>query len=197
MDEKWSEAMATEDKIVHNKHETLNLDGPAVRPGGDDFEKQAQHQRGEYHGHLLWEWRQHHQLCGSPCSECVSAVSCGTEWVVSVVDHLRNGNHRGRSQGFNSPDKKRLFPTLTRASSTGTIWDMIDRDQGNFDFKMMVFLWFSDGVILREHKRVQTDIQQSVNARPVTTRDCNVRATIEIELVWRPWDKAQAIFLTR
>ena len=38
-------------------------------------------------------------------------------------------------------------------------WDMIDRDQWNFELNIMVFLWFNDEVMFRKRKRVQTDIQ--------------------------------------
>ena len=39
-------------------------------------------------------------------------------------------------------------------------WDLIDRDQGIFDTKMMVFLWFEEEVTLMVRKRVQNDLQQ-------------------------------------
>ena len=41
-------------------------------------------------------------------------------------------------------------------------WDLTDRDQGNIDTKMMVFLWFKDGVTRMVRKKVQLDLQQSL-----------------------------------
>ena len=58
-----------------------------------------------------------------------------------------------------------------------------------------MFLWFKEDVIHRERKRVRTDIQQLLNARPVMTHGCSVRATLEIERVKRFQNKAQVIFL--
>ena len=74
-------------------------------------------------------------------------------------------------------------------------WDSTDTDQGNFEFKMMVFRCFNDDVIPRERKRVQLDIQQALKLRSVEIRRCNVRATLEISADSRPWNKAQAVFL--
>ena len=74
-------------------------------------------------------------------------------------------------------------------------WDMTDRDQGNFEFKMMVFLWFNEDVNLRERKRVQLDIQQALIRSPVEIHGGIVRATLDISLDKRLWTKAQAVFL--
>ena len=54
-----------------------------------------------------------------------------------------------------------------------------DRDQVNFEFKIMVFLWFNDDVIPRERKRVQRDILQAPSLSPVETHGSNARATLE------------------
>ena len=56
-------------------------------------------------------------------------------------------------------------------------WDVIDRDQVNFEFKIMV--WFNDDVIPRERKRVQLDILQAPSLSPVETHGSNARATLE------------------
>ena len=42
---------------------------------------------------------------------------------------------------------------------------------------------------------MRTDIQQLLNASPAMVRCCSARATLEIEPVKSPWNKAQAIFL--
>ena len=57
-------------------------------------------------------------------------------------------------------------------------WDLIDRNQGNFEFKMMVFLWFNEDVNLRERKSVQLGIQQALVRSPVVIRGDIVRATL-------------------
>ena len=40
-------------------------------------------------------------------------------------------------------------------------WDLTEQDQGNFDVKMMTFLWFNDEVTPHDRKRVQLDLQQT------------------------------------
>ena len=45
-------------------------------------------------------------------------------------------------------------------------WELTDRDQGNFDVKMMTFLWFHDGVTPHDRKRVQPDLQQALVRTP-------------------------------
>ena len=41
-------------------------------------------------------------------------------------------------------------------------WELIDRDQGNFNIKMMIFLWFNEGFTPLVRKRVLLDIQQAL-----------------------------------
>ena len=73
---------------------------------------------------------------------------------------------------------------------------MTDKDQGYFDLKMMVFLWFKDGVTLRDRRMAQMDIYQGLQSTPVDVRGVKVRATLEIDPSMRPWQKASAIFFT-
>ena len=61
-------------------------------------------------------------------------------------------------------------------------WESIDLDQGNFEFKMMAFLWFHEDVNLQESKNVQLDIPQALARNPVRIRGEFVRATLEIFL---------------
>ena len=72
-------------------------------------------------------------------------------------------------------------------------WDLTDRDQGTFDTKMMVFLWFKEGVTPMMGKKVLNDVQQGLTNQPLPIKGVNVRATIELDPVTRPWNKAQAI----
>ena len=60
--------------------------------------------------------------------------------------------------------------------------DMTDRDQGIFDTKMMVFLWFKEEVTPMVHEKVLNEIQHCLT-------------TLELDPVKRPWNKAQAVFL--
>ena len=48
-------------------------------------------------------------------------------------------------------------------------WDLTVTDQGNFEFKTLMFLWFSGYVIPRERKHVQLDIQQERSADVTST----------------------------
>ena len=74
-------------------------------------------------------------------------------------------------------------------------WELTDRDQVNFDVKMMTFLWFNENVTPHERHRVQLDIQQALARTPVEIKGDIVRATLETASDRRPWNKAQAIFL--
>ena len=40
-------------------------------------------------------------------------------------------------------------------------WDLTDRDQGNFDTKMMAFMWFTEEVTPMVRKRVQFDFHRN------------------------------------
>ena len=74
-------------------------------------------------------------------------------------------------------------------------WDMTDRDQGIFDIKMMmVFLWFKEVVTPMVRKKVLNDIQHGLTIQPLPFKGANVRATLELDPVKRPWNKAQANF---
>ena len=46
-------------------------------------------------------------------------------------------------------------------------WDLTDRDQGNFDTKMMAFVWFKEEVTPKGRKRVHLDLQQYLTAQPL------------------------------
>ena len=46
-------------------------------------------------------------------------------------------------------------------------WDLTDCDQGNIDTKMMVFLWFKEGVTPMVRKKVQLDLQRCSAGRPL------------------------------
>ena len=62
-------------------------------------------------------------------------------------------------------------------------WDLTDRDQGNFEFTMMEFLWFKGDVNSRRRERVQLDIQQALTRSPVEIHGDIVRATLEIHRI--------------
>ena len=44
-------------------------------------------------------------------------------------------------------------------------------------------------------KRVQLDLQQYLTIQPLEFKNANVRNTLELDPVKRPWNKAQAIFI--
>ena len=86
--------------------------------------------------------------------------------------------------------------TLIQDTDIGKFdWDLTDSDQGNFDTKMMAFLWFKDGVTPQVRKRAQLDLQQSLADKPIPVKGADVRATLELDPEKRPWKKAQAIFI--
>ena len=64
-------------------------------------------------------------------------------------------------------------------------WGRTDRDQGNFDTKMMIFSWF-DKVASYERKRVQLDLQQSLASQPIPIKGVVARATLEVDPEKRP-----------
>ena len=43
-------------------------------------------------------------------------------------------------------------------------------------------------------KRVQLDLQQYLTIQPLEFKNADVRATLELDLVKRPWNKAKTIF---
>ena len=65
-------------------------------------------------------------------------------------------------------------------------WHLTNRDQGNFDTKMMGVL-FAPTV----RKRVQLDLQQNLIDQPLPFKG----ATLELDPVKSPWNKAQALFI--
>ena len=58
-------------------------------------------------------------------------------------------------------------PSIEQGDLDVLDWDLTDRDQGNFDIKMMVFLCV---------------FQQALAGAPIKFRDVNVRATLELDL---------------
>ena len=73
-------------------------------------------------------------------------------------------------------------------------WEMIAKGQGFFELKMAVFLWFKEGVTLRDRRLAQMDIGQALLTSPVEVRGVKIRATLEVDPIKRPWQKATAIF---
>ena len=62
-------------------------------------------------------------------------------------------------------------------------WDLTDCGQGNFDTKMMVFLWFKEEVAPMVRKMVQLDLQQCSAGRPLPFKGVHVRATLVLDPV--------------
>ena len=61
---------------------------------------------------------------------------------------------------------------------------------------MMVFLWFKSEVTPRDRKMAQLGISQSLQNTPIVIGGEQFRATLEIDPVKRPWNKASAILFT-
>ena len=73
-------------------------------------------------------------------------------------------------------------------------WDMTDRNQGIFDTKMVVFLHFKEEVTPMVSEKALNDMQQDKTLQPLPFKGVNVRATLELDPVKRPWNEAQVIF---
>ena len=69
-------------------------------------------------------------------------------------------------------------------------WERTDSDQGIFDTKMIVFLWFKEGVTPIIRKKVLNDIQHGLASDPLSFKGVNVRATLELDPLKRPWNEA-------
>ena len=76
-------------------------------------------------------------------------------------------------------------------------WERTDKDQGNFDIKMMTFLWFDQKVAPYQRKRVQLISNKQLASVPIRIKEADVRATLELDPEERPWNKAQAIFVCK
>ena len=55
-------------------------------------------------------------------------------------------------------------------------WELTDKDQGYFDLETVVFLWFKDGITLRDRRMAQMDIYRALQSTPVEVRGVKVRS---------------------
>ena len=97
-----------------------------------------------------------------------------------------NWDHDGRSQRLGWQGQH---------SDSGYRHGQVRLGQGNFFFKMMIFLWFKNGVTPQDRECVQLDLQQALVCQPISIKGVHVRATLELVSEKRPWNKAQAIFI--
>ena len=133
--------------------------------------------------------REHKQLC---CTRDAKHF-CGFPHRIERNGRGRRGRG-GRCGRRNVHGTGITKPGTWSADLNKFIWDLTDRDQGNFDIKMMTFLWFNDGVTSHDRKRVQLDIQQTLARTPVEIKEDFVTATLELAPDKRPRNEAQAIF---
>ena len=169
----WAERMEKEDKIMTNKYETLNLQ--VVRLSQEIFNLKERH-------------KQHFAAHVMPKTFTPTRVELKGWWVWRNI----------RGTGITMDEARTLVSGMQAMMSDADLnkftWELTDRDQGNFEFKMMAFLWFNEDVTpqtcapgyLPPIKRVQT---------PIGVRGDIVRATHEIALDKRPWNKTQVVFL--
>ena len=97
-----------------------------------------------------------------------------------------NWDHDGRGQRLGRQGQN---------SESGNRQKQVRLGLGNFDIKMVTFLWFMDGVTPQDRKRVQLDLQQALVRAPIEVKGEHVRGTLETAPDKRPWNEAQAIFL--
>ena len=60
-------------------------------------------------------------------------------------------------------------------------WEPIDSDQGHFDTKLRVFLWFKEEVTPMIRKKVLNDIEHGLTSNPLSFKGVNIRATLELD----------------
>ena len=97
-----------------------------------------------------------------------------------------NWDHDGRGQRLGRQGQN---------SESGNRQKQVRLGLGNFDIKIVTFLWFMDGVTPQDRKRVQLDLQQALVRAPIEVKGEHVRSTLETAPDKRPWNEAQAIFL--
>ena len=194
-DERWKHRMANEDKITTNTIEVLrsDLNGISAKMAGEVVCMMSRHQ-GSAASTVSGS-------SGSGGSAGNFAVRLALNTFVASRIELQGWgcwrNIRGtcitlaEAQELVSVTKARIKQDDLNVFD----WDLTDRDQGNFDTEMMVFLWFKEGVTPVVRKRVQLDLQLDLTNHPLPFKGASVRATLQFGPVKRPWNKAQAIFI--
>ena len=105
-------------------------------------------------------------------------------WLPSRIDLKGRGvRSRIRETGLTVDKAKEpviQVKSLTPANHDKFDWEMTDKDQENFDLKMMVFLWFKSEVTTRDRKMAQLDISQYLQSTPIVFGGEKIRATLEL-----------------
>ena len=189
-DERWKNRMAIEDKITTNTVEVLrsDLNGMSAKMAEEVVCMKSSH-----HGSAAIT------VSGSTASGGSAGNFAGrlaqNTFVASRIELEVWGCWRNiRGTGiFIDEAKEHVSTTKARFKQDDLNvfdWDLTDRDQGNFGLSVVQRRGHSH---LR--KRVQLDLQQVLTNQPLPFKGANVRATLELDPVKRPWNKAQAIFI--
>ena len=194
VEERWKTRIEHEDKITMNAVEALRSEMTEVSA------KMAEE--------VVCMKNRHQGITASTVSGSTgSGGNVGTfasrlvqnTFVASRIEHKEWGCWRNiRGTGITMDEAKQLVSKAKARVKQDDLdmfdWDLTDRDQGIFDTKMTVFLWFTEGVTPMVRKQVLNDIQQGLTIQPHEFKNVHVRATLELDPVKRPWKKAQAVF---
>ena len=146
VDKNWKDRMEKEDKIMINKVETLHS---IV----DRLEQEVTTLKGRHSISAASTVATSSGSGGSHIGPCAPGVA--SEWSPTRIE-LKGWSvwRRTREAGITVDQARGLVgqvKSLTPVNHHEKFdWEMTDKDQGYFDLKMMVFLWFKDGVTLRD-----------------------------------------------
>ena len=169
--------MEKEDKIMINRVETLNF--MVTR-----LEQEVTTLKGKHSISAASTVATSSGSGGSHIGPCAPGVA--SEWLLTRIELKGWGVWRRiRETGITVDQARGLVgqvKALTPVKHNEKFdWEMTAKDQGYFDLKMMVFLWFKERVTLRDRRIAQTAIYQALHSTPVEVRGAKVRATLEID----------------
>ena len=177
VDKNWKDRMEKEDKIMINRVETLHS---IV----DRLEQEVTTLKGKHSISAASTVATSSGNGGSHIGQCTPGVA--SELLPTRIELKGWGVWRKiRETGITVDQGRGLVgqvKALTPVNHHEKFdWEMTDKDQGYFDLKMMVFLWFKDGVTLRDRRMALMDTHQALQRTPVEVRGAKVRATLEID----------------
>ena len=192
VDKNWKDRMENEDKITNGKIESLHSVVNRLE-------------------HEVTALKDKHSI--SAASTVATSSGCGgshvgagipggpSVWLPSRIEPKGWGVwSRIRETGLTDEKAKEQVgqvKSLTPAAHHDKFdWELTDKDQGNFDLKMMVFPWFKNEVTPKDRKMAQLDVSHSLQRTPIVIGGEKIRATLEIDPAKRPWNKDSAIFFT-
>ena len=194
-DERWKKRIATEDKITTNAIETLRSDFNKMSAKmADEVVSLKNRHQGSAASTVSGSTVSGGggvQLCAQDGATHVRGLPSRTQRMVQLEKHSWDGITMEEAKQLVCKTKVRLKQDDLNMFN----WELTDSDQGIFDTKMMVFLWFKEEVTPVMRQKVLNDTQQGFTSDLLPFKGVYVRATPELDQVKRPWNKAQAIFI--